>query len=313
MTYGERLKTSFAHFKKSPSLLNVMIMEFILSVLLGILFFVGNLAIIVWLNQTGFQALGDQALDMEAFIAVALNAKTIITLVLVLIVEGLIFVYMDSFFKAGFYGMLKNAVHDGSTTFQEFVPEAKRYWHPMFRFLLLRYVLLIVFGIPLIVAAISVAGTTPALISSSQWVLLGVTFTIFIVAMLLIFFWLFYGEAVIVFEDADTKQAVKDSGRIVKQHLGATIGAFLIVVGIILVATVVESVLALPFDALAEKVGSTAFLRDVVKFLLNIITISAGIIASIFIFLTYDNFTNTRSVRKPTAKMTTKKPIRRKA
>jgi hypothetical protein len=310
MTFGQRLSASFSQFKKSPSLLTVMVLEFILSVLLGMLFFIGNLAIIVYLNETALGSISREAMDIQALINIAMNARTIITMGILLVLQGIIFVYMDSFFKSGFYGMLKNAVHDGSTTFQEFVPEAKRYWHPMFRFLLLRYALIVLFGIPFFIALLMFAGTNPALISTGQVTFFIGSLIVFVIALLLIFFWLFYGEAVIVFEDATAKQAVRDSTRLAKQNFKLTAGSFLVIAAMIIVAAIIESIIVMPFDYLAQNVASMQVLRDFVRFILNIITISAGIIASIFIFLTYDHLTTKREVRRPAAKIS---KIKRKA
>lgn len=313
MKYGERLKSSFTYMRHSPSLLSVMILEFILGVTLGVLFFLGNLAIIVYLNRNALVNLDPNALDITAFINIAFNAKTIMVLSIVLLLQGVIFVYLDSFFKAGFFGMLKNAIHDGTTTLHEFLPEAKHYWYAMFRFLLLRYAIMALFAIPFLIALLFYVGTTPEFVTTAQagW-LLG-TFLLFIIAVILIFFWFFYGEAVIVFEDASAMQAVRDSARITNQHLGITTGSLLTVIVLITIATVLENVLGMPFEYLGTIYGSAQLFTDSVKFFLNIITISAGIIASIFIFLTYDHLTTARGVRKPMMKMVSRKPIKRKA
>ena len=305
MDYAEKLTTSFSKFWNNRSLLSVMLLEFILAVLLGILFFLGDMVVLSYMNKDALAVM--PVIDWHVF----LNAPTIITAIVLIAIQLLIFIYIDSFFKAGFYGMLKNVVQDGSTAFAEFLPNAKRYWRSMFRFLLLRNAIILVFLAPLVIALISYLGTTQQFVTMQQQVFVVVAFLLLVLAMIAVFYWFFYGEAVIVFEDANVAEAMRTSTQMANRSVGVTIASLVTVGVIIILGSAVESVLMVPFQLLAASSQVWVIVAGFVRFLLNIITISAGIVASLFICFTYDELTMKKAARKVQVKRAIV-PIKRK-
>ena len=193
MSHIDHLSFSFKQFWNNKSLLSVMLLEFILTFLLGILFFVADLAIITVLNKAALGAIVvpiDSPQYQQAFLIAIWNMHTILVIGVILLMQSVILVYVDSFFKSGFYGMIKNVIQDGSTSFKEFLPEAKRYWHAMFRLLLLRYAIFAAVAIPFIFSLVSVLGTTQQFLSATQITLFSISIVLLIIVGLLTFFWL---------------------------------------------------------------------------------------------------------------------------
>jgi hypothetical protein len=305
-----RVGEAFQKCWQNPSLLGVLLLEFLFSVVLGILFFIVDALILASMNQTAFDLAQPNFINWQAF----LNTETIIVAILLIVVEGFLFVYLDSFFKSGFFGMCKNLVQDGSTTFQEFLPSAKRYWHPMFRLLLVRNLLLLIFLIPLVFAGISYLGTTPQFVTPGQAVFFFTTLAIFLIASAIIFLLFFYAEAVVVFRDQAAILSIKESVQLVRSRFGPTFLAFALTILIIVLGGAIESLFATPIDMVASTltpetsivlVGALNFLR----FTLNIVSIIASVIASVYIFLTYRDLTSNLARRPTTEKTVVRKTV----
>ena len=294
MEYSPKIKQSFSGMWNNKSLWSVLILELILTTILGILFFLGDTAVVAYLNSDVLQG-GLTGFDWTLL----LNAKTIVTTVFLLVLQFFIFVYVDSFFKSGFYGMIKNYVKDGSTTFKEFIPEAKRFWHPMFRLLLIRFVIFAVFGIPFMLALFSILGTTPQFIDSSQIILFAVTALVFAIVALLVFFWFLYSEAYVVFDDMGAWESIKASARLANQNKGTSIVVILLAILFLLGAGIISGLLVLPLDLAVKATQSTglAITRDVINFLLNIISLVATVVVSILVFLVYSELTTIKAAR----------------
>jgi|GEM_PF-5687110 len=302
MDYAPKLKQSFSGMWHNKSLWSVLILELILVTVVGILFFLGDLAVLAYINKDIVANGLTTAADWYAL----LNMKTYLVGGILLLIQGLIFVYLSSFFTAGFIGMVKNLVKDGSTTFAEFIPEAKRFWYPMFRLTLVRYAILTVVAIPAFFAFLSFSLTTPQFLETSQIVYLVVSFLVLAVVATLVYFWFLYSEACVAFEDMQALQSIKTSARMANQNIGTSAVIVLLAFVIFFGAGIISALLILPFDIAIELQPQPwlMFTRSVVNFLLNIFTILATIVASVFVFLAYQELTVIKSVRKmPVAAM----------
>jgi hypothetical protein len=301
MNYSDRVTASFREFWKSPALLSVLILEFIITILLAFLFFFSDTVLVGMLNKAAVAQVIEQTgtIDWHVF----LNTKTMVVLAVLLLIQGFVFIYIDSFFKSGFYGMLKNLVQDGTTTFNEFMPMAKRYWPAMFRFLLVRYALMLLVLAPFFVAAIQFVATTPALVTQGQYIALFTTLAAGALLALLISFWFLYGEAVIVFDDARASEGIRGSMQLANKNVGFSLATLFTFIAIAALGVIAASIISFPFDYAAEATKSfgLAILADVVRFVLNLITISATVVASIFVFLSYRDLTEAPAVRKAPA------------
>jgi hypothetical protein len=126
MRYSERLSLSFKQYWQNRSLLSVLLLEFIARTIFIAISIMVDIFIVMWINGATVGAVP----DVGAF----LNLKTYAVLAALLIVQFIGLLYINSFFSAGLFGMLKNVIQDGSTTFDEFMPSAKRYWYETFRY-----------------------------------------------------------------------------------------------------------------------------------------------------------------------------------
>jgi hypothetical protein len=301
MQHGAKLKYAFTKVWQSPALLSVSLLEFIFTVLLGFLFYLLDMFILKSMNIEVFSAAGG---DWHSLV----NPTTIFVGLLLILVQGIIFVYVTSFFKAGFYGMLKNTIHDNSTVFAEFMPSAKRYWYALFRLLLFRYAILFCIASPFILSFIIYVWTTPQFVSSSLSLVLMSTFLLGILLGLLTFFLLMWSEAIIVFEDEDALNAMKQSFQLTKKYMMIPFVAFLVFLLLIVGAVVVSSIISVPFELAATrlppaegaKIGLMTpqwqMTNDLVDFLLNVVTIYASIVGSLFIFAVYYELTREKKV-----------------
>lgn len=304
MEYSERLRSSFVAIGRSPSLLAVMLLEFIARMVLVVLFAILDLAVLGYINKDVLSAMTPDTMSW----APLLNPTTIIVGVLLLVVQMLILLYIHSFFASGFFGMVKNYVKDGSTVFAEFMPGVRRYWRATFRFLFVRYGVMLLLSIPFGIALFNVLGTQPGFVTNTQWGLFIGASIFTIITGILLFFWLFFGEAAIVFEDLEAWEAVKRSGSIASKRIGLVIGGLVTIFVIVLIASFIVTILTLPFDVKIESlraVGDTAAMsgwmmaRDIVNFILNVVTIVANIIVVVFIFLTFNDAVGGRPAARP--------------
>jgi hypothetical protein len=292
-----------------------MLLEFIARMILLMVFMLLDVFIIGVMNKDVIIGMTSQNFDFTPL----LNAPTIIVTLVLVIIELIVMLYINSFFSAGFFGMVKNHVKDGSTSFGEFMPSVKRYWTAMFRFLFIRYAVMLVFSIPLGFAIFSVLGTSPGFVTTAQWAILAIAFAVALVCGLIIYFWLFYGEAAIVFEDLEAWKAVKRSSAIARSNVKVTLGALFSVVLFLILASLAVSLCLAPFDYMIAKITlaqgdpqAWVLTRQIIELVLNIVTISAMIITSIFIFLTYNQVVGKRPAAKPVKEQVKATSIKRK-
>jgi hypothetical protein len=243
-----------------------------------------------------------------------MNAKTFVVLAILFVIEFVAFLYVNSFFSAGYFGMLKNIVQDGSTSFDEFMPNAKRYWYPTFRYLALPYLILLVFTLPFayFYGIFSMVAAVGGIMTASSLNYILITFAIAFIAAVAILFWFSYGPALIVFEDMDARQAMKTSFKLARTNLWPTTVMTVTCTVIVGVTMLLVYGVNLGFAWLVVSSSQLAAVANVVELLLNIAIISAGIVASVFIFYTYDELT----MRKDARHMHTRKPthhLKRKA
>jgi len=292
MSYIDRFRKSFVAAKKNPALLSVLILKFILSALLFMLFAVVDTLIIIMLNKSALQFVPVEMLGVNSF----LNAKTVFVASILFLVELFIFTYVNSFFNAGFYAMIKNMMCDGSTLFKEFFPEAKKYWAAFFRLLLVKYALFLIVALPLIVGLISYLATVPSAISTTQaWWLIGSIF-FFGLATITLFFVFLYAGAVLVYEREDALPAMKASLQLIKNKFWYSVCIGLTIAGLFFVAFILSALLLIPFEKLAQLFPDkgVVILHDIASFVLNIVTLIATVITSIFLFMSYDELTMKR-------------------
>lgn len=304
MSYSTNLSASFSQFWGNRSLLSVLLLELVARTLLIILFVLVNGAAVIGLNGV------PSTPDIDHF----LNAKTVITLAILALVEFFIILYVSSFFSAGFFGMLKNVIQDGATTFHEFLPNAKRYWQPTFRFLLVPYIIMLLSMIPFIFVytSASAAMLYGARLDPATVQLLVLTLGISLLVLLLLSFLLSYGPAIIVFHDAGAWEASKESMQLAKRYVGKTL-AMIITVGIIIgIMLLLVNLINGAISYWLDSIGAPSQAMQFTEFVLSIFVVVAIIIASIFVFQTFDDITMRRKARH----VGTSKPkqaIRRKA
>lgn len=294
MDHLDRLSQSSTDLWRNPSVLGVLLLQYILVMLVVVLFVAIDAAIIWWLNSgTLGPLLSADQFQPEALLNAIWNARTISTIVAVGLIQLVLLLLLSSIFTAGALGMMRNLLLDGSTRFQEFPSMARRFTGQVFRFTLLRYALL---AIPIglfLFAVLSVLGTTPELIDSTQIGLLITSGVILLVVGVLVAFLLMYGDAVIVFEDLGALHAARRTLRIVREHPGTSIAAGLLGFTTIIVLSIIVSLLTMPLSIAADATGSAGLLvgEQVVSFLGNIILMAAGLVVTIFLFRTYRHLT----------------------
>jgi hypothetical protein len=286
--YIGRVRRSFSLSWKNPALLSVLLLWFMITVILGVLFVIGDLSLVSFLNRDALTALGPTAAP-EASLASVFNTKTAVAVGILLVLQFVIFVYVESFFKAGFYGMLKNIAHDGSTTFSEFKPEAMRTWPMFFRYLLLRDAAFLLAMLPVALAGISIAGTTPGFVTPEQNVRMLVGFGASVSLFALLNYWLLYGELLIAFKGVWAIDAVKESFRFANGHALSSLCTFLTFAWLFVLAIIISNLINLPFTYLAQTTLSQGWmLADAaVGFFLNVVTLAASVLANVYLLLTF--------------------------
>lgn len=287
MEWTQRISLSTRQLLSNPSIFFVLILELVLAFLAFTLFFLLDTALLTWLNR---DALTPQVLqNPQAMISVLSNPQTIALALLLLAVQGAIMIVIDSYFKAGAYGMIKNAIKDGSTSFKEFVPNTKRFFIPFFAYQLIRALLLVIVSIPFVVGLVSIIGTTPSLIDQGQIALIITGSVIAALGGLIVLFLFLYVAPAIFLDGKGAVPAIKHSIELVKSRFLPSVGIALTLLLILVIASILGSLVSLPFNILITPESSQAlFLAgDIVKFLTNLISIAAGIIATFFLFHSY--------------------------
>jgi hypothetical protein len=298
MRFTRRLGLSFRQFWENRSLLSVLLLEFIARTVLIVLFIVINLAAIALINQDTMQWLPSGAPDLGSL----MNAKTYAALLILGIIEFIAILYVNSFFSAGYFGMVKNIIQDGSTTFAEFFPSAKRYWYATFRYLLPPYIIMTLAIIPFafLYGVYSMVAAFGGSMDAQSLATLAIAFTIASVVSVIIVFWFSYGPAIIVFEDIGAWQAMRESFLLARRHFAATAAMTLTISAIIGIALALVYGINIGFAYLTLRVGSAelAALAQTIELLLNIVTLSAAVIAGLFVFHTYEDLTMRKEVRR---------------
>lgn len=301
MKITQNLSRAFALFIQNPSLFGVALSEMILLYLAGMLFFLGDMAILFAMNKDRLANVPLENLD--ASLAAFMNPTTIAVFLLLLFIQGLALLLLDSFFKSGLYGMMKNAILDGSTSFAEFMPEAKRFWPPMLRFLFIKYFLVILVLSPFIFIIFRLMTTPQTSVSDSLAIasLLSMTLSFFLWGVLS--FVLLYGEAGVVLGRMTAFESVKSSVSTIKKHFLTSVLLGLLIIGLFLAILIFEWILTIPINAQepASNVfdsGSSPALsiaRMTVSFFSNLLILSLTIISSLLIFLMYRGFSSKRA------------------
>lgn len=289
MSHIERLKASGTDLWRNPSVMGVMVLQYLLASLLVILCIVTDLAVVAGMNKVALGPLLAQEASPEAFVYALWNTPTIVVVVILVIIQLAILTFVSAMFTAGAYGMIKNLLLDGTTTFREFVPEARRYTGKIFRFALLRFAILIIPIALFALAVVSVLGTTPGLVTGGQYAFLfsalGLLLGVGLIASLL----LIYGDAVIVFEDIGALAAAKRTFALVRKRPGVTIATALLAFGVMLLLIIIVMVLSIPLQPAAGSSPSlgrvmSAQAADIVG---NVLLLATSLLITIFIFRTY--------------------------
>ncbi|MDD9953945.1 MAG: hypothetical protein OXR66_06430 [Candidatus Woesearchaeota archaeon] len=279
MRFAKLFTQSVKDAAKNLSLLGVLLIAFITTALAGLLFFLLDNYFLTVLHP-GIAT----AQDPIAFINSQLDMPTIAMLLTLLLVQSIVLLLIDSFFRAGFYGMIKNLYHDGHTTIREFTPNAKRFFLPLFGFQFVRYALLFIIGIPFLFTLLQFMSS-----SYPDMVQLGVVFGITSLLALIVLFFLLFGEVIIVAENESSAGAVLRSVRTVKKYFVRSLITGLTVFLLLGVVYVVSGFIETPLGAACQAAqgGTMCIAADAVNILFRIVTICAGIITSIFIFRVY--------------------------
>jgi len=302
MRYWEKLGKSFSGFWRSPSLLGVLLLCYVLYALLAVLSILAQNALL--------QLLAPGATDpAQLFTPTIMAALFVFT-----VIETFVMVYAFSFFLAGFFGMVKNSQQDGSTRFREFFPSAKRYWRATFRYLWLPVIILFVFSLPFrYLGTIAQQYSTISAVPSLQFSLLLLSaLAVSLIALVMTLFFFSFGPAIIVYDDAEAWSATKESFKLSYKNVGRTLSAVfttLLFLGVVVILS--AAVLFSAESAFTSQSGVTLFL--LLKVLFDVLIIIAGIVSAFFVFYTYRDLTIATAARKQrTAVKETTKPIKRK-
>lgn len=282
MEYFNTLQDSVRSAWLNLGLLAVLVLEFVLMSLLGIFFFFLDNMILARMNPAAAFAGSPQG-----FVNELLNPATITVMLTILLVQGVFLAFVDSLFKAGFFGMAKNTLQKGKTGLGEFLPEMKRFWKSMFGFQLLRYAIIGFFAVPLAISGIWLMGATYELISPEQVLFLITGVAILGMVWILVTFFFIYGEAAIVFERESVFGALKRTLHLVRENIWFTVKIVLVLVLILLTAGIIESALTMPFEYLASHTESWVIVADVTNLVFGLISMFATVVAALFVFTGY--------------------------
>lgn len=303
----EPLSRAWSLLRHSPSLIGVLVLEYITRTVLVVLFIMIDAMIVLAMNPDAASILASQ----PGSIGPLLNAPTITVVILLAIVELFILLYASSFFISGFYGMAKNTIKDGSARFAEFIPSVKRYWRSFFRFYFLKYGLTILFFIPAIITTIMLLASPSGGADSQPYISFIIAVLFSIIATVVLHVWLFYGEAAMVFADEEALPAAKQSGKVLAANIGASVTTMLTALSIAFIASIITAILLSPFDYMAQEsflAGNSSrmmlwqSIRQVADLIFGIIMISATALWSLFVLLRYNSLVGGRPAASPNVK-----------
>lgn len=262
-----------------------------ITFLLSILFDIVSLAFLSKINTSLYEAILTDSPNTFAF----MNTQTYVFYGIFMLIQSLVMVYVLSFFMAGYFGMLKNVVKDGSTIFREFYPEMKRHWYAMFRLQLVKMLFMLLIGVLFFYGMIQFVGTTPGFLSPEQQIIIAVSVIVAVVLFAIVTFLLLFSESIIVLEDAEALESMKGSLSFISKNLGRALATFFTVIGILVIAALIVFTLSALIHLLLSPYGTTGItIATVLNFLLLIILFAGGIIASTFIVKNYADKKRTR-------------------
>lgn len=300
MKLNQNLSKAFRIFVQNPSLFGIALSEMVLLYFIGVLFFLGDMAILFALNRDSLANVPLQNID--AALTAFMNPTTIAVFLILLFVQGVALLLLDSFFKSGLYGMMKNALYDGSTGLAEFVPEAKRFWPPMLRFLFIKYALSLLIFIPFGIVMFRLAVTPQIAISDSLIMSALISMAVFFLLLALISFLFLYGEAAVVLGRMSALEGIKSSVETIKENFLPSVLLALLLVGLFFGILLFESIAATPIniqlqssDALnADSASLWSVARMTLSFFSNLLVLSLTVVSGLLIFLSYATFAKIR-------------------
>lgn len=303
----EPLSRAWSLLRHSPSLVGVLVLEYIARTVLVVLFIMLDAMIVLAMNPDAVSVLTAQ----PGGIGPLLNAPTITVVLLLVIIELFILLYASSFFISGFYGMAKNTIKDGSARFSEFIPSVKRYWRSFFRFYFLKYGLTIIVFIPAIIMTVLLLASPQNAADSQAYISFIIAVLFSVIAAIALHVWLFYGEAAMVFADAEALPAAKRSGKVLAANIGPSVTTMLTVLSIAFIASIITAILLSPFDYMAKEsflAGNSSRMMlwqgigQVADLVFGIIMISATALWSLFVLIQYNAFVGGRPAASPNIK-----------
>ncbi|MBR9700721.1 hypothetical protein GOV11_02550 [Candidatus Woesearchaeota archaeon] len=288
MRHRERLHLSFKQFWHSPALIGITILKLVAIFLVSMLFGLLSGAILAGAGA---------------------NMATIASVMF--IVELIVFVILNGFFSAGFYAMARNAIQDGSTTLSEFWPGAKRYGMRFTGYVAIRWILISLLMMPFLFSVVAdPSGVMQAPLTLSGLQIAWLVF-FFLSTLLLVFYWLLWGEASLVFEDLSVWAAIKRSFKLANKYVMQTLTVIFISLLMFLLAFLVLLVILVPYQALfvlptmspgTMPPPSVTVLDVVIDFVTYMIFLSMFVVVVLFIFRTYEFITSRKRIKKKVAK-----------
>lgn len=278
MRWSERLKTSVREFAAYPSIFLVLVLEMLLTGILFLAFFFIDSALLASVADPNFMQ------SPQAMAQALLTPQVIAVGGLMLLVQGALLLGLDSLFKAGAYGMARNAIKKKRTSLKEFWPEAKRLIKPVFGYQLIRYALLLAVSLPFLIVLLGSVGTT--FFSDAHIAALAATGAIAAIGAIAVLFLLLWGEPGIVLGKERPLRALRSSLKLIRARPGFSITVALTIVLALFIASLAQNLILLPFDLAlsANPTQGLAIARDVVGIASSVLSIAAGIVALFFLF-----------------------------
>jgi hypothetical protein len=319
VSHVQRIKESFSGMVNNPVLVGVLVLQAILVWLLIALFAIIDAGIVFYVG-----GLDPNALRMEVLVQTLFTGKILMVLLPVLLIQSLIIAVIDAFFRAGFYGMLKNTILDGMTQFKEFVPEAKRFFPQMFWFGCIRYLIVLILFLPLLIALKGTLSISPAMIADAQIMKIFAAGAFFAFGLFILFLFFLYGEAVIVFENLAAIPAIKRTCYLVKKYAGSSLVVILVAFAMMFALGAIEQLIYQILNFLSpEGARISDYVQTIVSLLYNILTIAIGIVISFYVLYTYRTLVKrktqlaraaaTKQKKKSSKKKVVKKSANKKA
>ncbi len=183
----------------------------------------------------------------------------------------LLFLLIDAFFKAGFFGMAKNVVIDGSTSLREFLPNAKRYWVPILSFQGTVLLLLVLAGLPLLFF-----GRLP---DNGALVLLALVFFM-VVLLVVVAYWMLWAIPFVLFKNRTFLDAIRDSISMANRNVKGTVVTALIMLLVLLTASIVSELVSYAVSAL-QVVSLPALL--IMNLLTTLLFLVSTVVATMYV------------------------------